>query len=168
MNSTAPWWPAACTETSWGYTTCLTPLCLALGANSISDNWTAYTPNEKTIEAYQQRIAAGELPHPEKTPTEPGKSTAVSPHPEHHVQLPHELGRRTNELPGPVRRPGPAGRTDSPPASGQADFTCATSPWRSMHTTGPDSRTSNFSAKPFEGGVSISFIRKSYLPPRKP
>lgn len=45
-----------------GYTPRFTPLCLALGASSISDSWTAYAQNEKTIEAYQQRIAAGELP----------------------------------------------------------------------------------------------------------
>lgn len=45
-----------------GYTPRFTPLCLALGASSISDSWTAFVQNEKRIETYQQRVAAGELP----------------------------------------------------------------------------------------------------------
>jgi len=45
-----------------GYTPFNTKLNLALGASSISDSWTAYVQNEKKIEDYQARIAAGEFP----------------------------------------------------------------------------------------------------------
>jgi oxygen-independent coproporphyrinogen-3 oxidase len=45
-----------------GYTPYDTRLNLALGASSISDSWTAYVQNEKKIEIYQARLAAGEFP----------------------------------------------------------------------------------------------------------
>lgn len=45
-----------------GYTPYDTRLNLALGASSISDSWTAYVQNEKKIETYQARLAAGEFP----------------------------------------------------------------------------------------------------------
>ncbi|MEL7124115.1 MAG: coproporphyrinogen III oxidase, partial [Bacteroidota bacterium] len=45
-----------------GYTPFNTTLNLALGASSISDSWDAYVQNEKTIEAYTQKVQAGELP----------------------------------------------------------------------------------------------------------
>ncbi|MCJ8163267.1 oxygen-independent coproporphyrinogen III oxidase [Pontibacter sp. E15-1] len=44
-----------------GYTTCPTELLLGLGTSSISDARYAYMQNLKTVEAYQQAIAAGEL-----------------------------------------------------------------------------------------------------------
>lgn len=45
-----------------GYTPFDTHLNLALGASSIGDSWTAFVQNEKKIESYQARIAAGEFP----------------------------------------------------------------------------------------------------------
>ncbi|MEZ4885752.1 MAG: oxygen-independent coproporphyrinogen III oxidase [Chitinophagales bacterium] len=45
-----------------GYTPFNTKLNLALGASSISDSWTAFVQNEKTIEAYQKRVELGEFP----------------------------------------------------------------------------------------------------------
>lgn len=45
-----------------GYTPFDTRLNIALGVSGISDSWDAYVQNEKTIEGYQARIAAGELP----------------------------------------------------------------------------------------------------------
>lgn len=45
-----------------GYTPKYTRLSLALGASSISDSWDAFVQNEKHVETYRQRVAAGELP----------------------------------------------------------------------------------------------------------
>ncbi len=45
-----------------GYTsTCAQPL-IGLGVSSIGDAWDAFVQNEKDLHAYQQRVAAGELP----------------------------------------------------------------------------------------------------------
>jgi oxygen-independent coproporphyrinogen-3 oxidase len=35
---------------------------IGLGVSSISDSWTAFAQNEKTVEAYEQRVALGEIP----------------------------------------------------------------------------------------------------------
>lgn len=45
-----------------GYTPHYTRLSIALGASSISDSWDAFAQNEKEIEAYQQRVDAGQFP----------------------------------------------------------------------------------------------------------
>ena len=45
-----------------GYTDTRTQLLIGLGASSISDSWTGYVQNEKTVEAYYDRIKAGLLP----------------------------------------------------------------------------------------------------------
>ncbi|RMF26761.1 MAG: coproporphyrinogen dehydrogenase, partial [Bacteroidetes bacterium] len=45
-----------------GYTPRPSRLLIGLGASSIGDTWDAYAQNEKHVEAYQQRVAAGELP----------------------------------------------------------------------------------------------------------
>ncbi len=45
-----------------GYTSFHTDLMIGLGASSISDSGTAFVQNEKKIEAYQKRIAQGEIP----------------------------------------------------------------------------------------------------------
>jgi len=45
-----------------GYTANYTRLSIGLGASAISDSWDAYIQNEKTIEAYQERIEQGEVP----------------------------------------------------------------------------------------------------------
>jgi oxygen-independent coproporphyrinogen-3 oxidase len=45
-----------------GYTTTNHKLVIGLGASSISDTWTAFAQNEKTVEDYQKRIDAGEWP----------------------------------------------------------------------------------------------------------
>lgn len=45
-----------------GYTPFDTELSIGLGASSISDSWTAYAQNEKTLKGYLERIKAGELP----------------------------------------------------------------------------------------------------------
>lgn len=45
-----------------GYTSFHTDLLIGLGTSAISDAWTAFAQNEKTVEAYQNRVEAGELP----------------------------------------------------------------------------------------------------------
>lgn len=45
-----------------GYTTTNHKLVIGLGTSSISDTWTAFAQNEKTVEGYQQAIAEGRLP----------------------------------------------------------------------------------------------------------
>ncbi|MFA6261421.1 MAG: oxygen-independent coproporphyrinogen III oxidase [Bacteroidia bacterium] len=45
-----------------GYTTTNNQLVIGLGASSISDSWTAFAQNEKEVEAYQERVAKGEMP----------------------------------------------------------------------------------------------------------
>lgn len=45
-----------------GYTAYHTELCIALGASSISDSWTAYAQNEKTTKEYLRRIREENLP----------------------------------------------------------------------------------------------------------
>lgn len=45
-----------------GYTDTRTQLLIGLGASSISDCWDGYVQNEKKVEDYYRRIAAGELP----------------------------------------------------------------------------------------------------------
>jgi oxygen-independent coproporphyrinogen III oxidase len=45
-----------------GYTTQNTSMMLGLGMSSISDSWFGFTQNEKTVEAYQDRVMKGELP----------------------------------------------------------------------------------------------------------
>lgn len=45
-----------------GYTAAHTGLCIALGASSIGDTWTAFAQNEKKVERYQERVLAGEFP----------------------------------------------------------------------------------------------------------
>ncbi len=45
-----------------GYTDRYSPLLIGLGVSSISDSWTAFAQNEKTVEAYQSRVDRGELP----------------------------------------------------------------------------------------------------------
>lgn len=45
-----------------GYTTTNHKLVIGLGASSISDTWTAFAQNAKTVETYQQKIQAGEWP----------------------------------------------------------------------------------------------------------
>ncbi len=45
-----------------GYTPYNTRLNLALGASSISDSWDIYVQNEKSIEAYTDRVEQGEFP----------------------------------------------------------------------------------------------------------
>ena len=45
-----------------GYTTQKTQTMIGLGASSISDLWTAFAQNEKTIEKYQEQISSGKLP----------------------------------------------------------------------------------------------------------
>jgi oxygen-independent coproporphyrinogen-3 oxidase len=44
-----------------GYTHRQTDLMLGLGMSSISDSWTAFAQNEKSVEGYQAQIAKGEL-----------------------------------------------------------------------------------------------------------
>jgi len=50
-----------------GYTPYHTDLCIALGASSISDSWTAYAQNEKTLKDYLRRIREEDLPPVIKT-----------------------------------------------------------------------------------------------------
>ncbi len=50
-----------------GYTPYHTELCIALGASSISDSWTAYAQNEKTLKDYLRRIREEDLPPVIKT-----------------------------------------------------------------------------------------------------
>ncbi|MFD2933494.1 coproporphyrinogen III oxidase [Spirosoma flavum] len=45
-----------------GYTTTQTRVLLGLGASSISDVWSAFSQNEKGIDAYIDRVIAGQLP----------------------------------------------------------------------------------------------------------
>jgi oxygen-independent coproporphyrinogen-3 oxidase len=45
-----------------GYTTNNTRLLIGLGASSISDSWTAYSQNIKTVEEYEQSVNAGLFP----------------------------------------------------------------------------------------------------------
>jgi oxygen-independent coproporphyrinogen-3 oxidase len=45
-----------------GYTTTNHKLVVGLGASSISDTWTAFAQNEKTVEAYQEKVMAGSFP----------------------------------------------------------------------------------------------------------
>lgn len=45
-----------------GYTTTNHALLVGLGASSISDTWDAMAQNDKTVEDYQQKIEAGQLP----------------------------------------------------------------------------------------------------------
>jgi oxygen-independent coproporphyrinogen-3 oxidase len=44
-----------------GYTTKTTKFLLGLGMSAISDNWTGFAQNEKTVESYQDQINRGEL-----------------------------------------------------------------------------------------------------------
>lgn len=45
-----------------GYTDRYSPLLIGLGVSSISDSWTAFAQNEKTVETYKSRVSRGELP----------------------------------------------------------------------------------------------------------
>lgn len=45
-----------------GYTPFHTNLCIALGASSISDSWTAYAQNEKTVKDYIYRVNHEDMP----------------------------------------------------------------------------------------------------------
>ncbi|WP_233632513.1 oxygen-independent coproporphyrinogen III oxidase [Parapedobacter sp. ISTM3] len=45
-----------------GYTDRYTPLLIGLGVSSISDSWTAFAQNVKTVEAYKAWVNAGVLP----------------------------------------------------------------------------------------------------------
>lgn len=45
-----------------GYADRYTPLMIGLGVSSISDSWTAFAQNVKTVEEYHAKIQAGELP----------------------------------------------------------------------------------------------------------
>ncbi len=45
-----------------GYTDRYSPLLIGLGVSAISDSWTAFAQNEKTVETYKSRVNRGELP----------------------------------------------------------------------------------------------------------
>lgn len=45
-----------------GYTPFKTQLMIGLGASAIGDSWDVFVQNEKTIDAYQKQVQAGELP----------------------------------------------------------------------------------------------------------
>ena len=45
-----------------GYTTTNTGLMIGLGVSAISDSWYGFAQNEKTVEAYQERVENGEIP----------------------------------------------------------------------------------------------------------
>jgi len=45
-----------------GYTDRYTPLLIGLGVSSISDSWTAFAQNVKTVEEYKALVGKGELP----------------------------------------------------------------------------------------------------------
>lgn len=45
-----------------GYSSGKTQLMIGLGMSAISDSWYAFAQNEKTVEAYQKRVEAGEIP----------------------------------------------------------------------------------------------------------
>jgi oxygen-independent coproporphyrinogen-3 oxidase len=59
-------WQAACQGTLhrnfMGYIPRLVAPLIGLGVSSISDAWDAFTQNEKTVEAYEQRVANDEIP----------------------------------------------------------------------------------------------------------
>jgi oxygen-independent coproporphyrinogen-3 oxidase len=44
-----------------GYTTQMTKFLIGLGMSAISDSWTGFSQNEKTVESYQEQINRGEL-----------------------------------------------------------------------------------------------------------
>ena len=44
-----------------GYTTQTTKFLLGLGMSAISDSWTGFAQNDKTVESYQEQINRGEL-----------------------------------------------------------------------------------------------------------
>ena len=45
-----------------GYSSSKTQLMIGLGMSAISDSWYAFAQNEKTVEDYQKRVLAEELP----------------------------------------------------------------------------------------------------------
>jgi len=45
-----------------GYADRYSPLLIGLGVSSISDAWTAFAQNVKTVEEYKERVQAGEIP----------------------------------------------------------------------------------------------------------
>ena len=45
-----------------GYSSSKTQLMVGLGMSAISDSWYAFAQNEKTVEDYQKRVEAGEIP----------------------------------------------------------------------------------------------------------
>lgn len=45
-----------------GYSSSKTKLMIGLGMSAISDSWYAFSQNEKTVEAYQNRVAEGKIP----------------------------------------------------------------------------------------------------------
>ena len=45
-----------------GYSASKTELMVGLGVSSISDSWTAFAQNEKTLDAYTQKVENGEIP----------------------------------------------------------------------------------------------------------
>ena len=45
-----------------GYTAGKTELMIGLGMSSISDSWYAFAQNEKSVEAYTERVNEGEIP----------------------------------------------------------------------------------------------------------
>lgn len=45
-----------------GYSSSKTQLMVGLGVSAISDSWYAFAQNEKTVEAYQKRVEAGDIP----------------------------------------------------------------------------------------------------------
>lgn len=45
-----------------GYTSSNTQLMIGLGMSAISDSWYGFAQNEKSVEAYQARVEAGEIP----------------------------------------------------------------------------------------------------------
>jgi oxygen-independent coproporphyrinogen-3 oxidase len=45
-----------------GYTTNSTPLLIGLGCSAISDSWTAFSQNIKTVEAYREAVEQGKFP----------------------------------------------------------------------------------------------------------
>ncbi len=45
-----------------GYTSSKTQLMIGLGMSAISDSWYAFAQNEKTVEEYEKRVSAGEIP----------------------------------------------------------------------------------------------------------
>lgn len=45
-----------------GYSSSKTQLMIGLGMSAISDSWYAFAQNEKTVEDYQKRVEAGEIP----------------------------------------------------------------------------------------------------------